>query len=288
MLLAAVAVALVLGPPTVAAQDEPAPAPGWPTAPSEAEAAALLGDGPMWLPLRLDLDGQEITVGCTYRSRGSANGYECGGHHGRWALDFIAATGTPVYPARSGFATDVTGQRGGGGFGNVVQVDHGGGSTTIYAHLERSLVPAEGRWVDEDDQIGTVGSTGSSSTPHLHFERFQQDPDQPTGTGPRTSVDPGPLFACRGDWLISYPEVAGHGSWAGQPWGSFTVGSDGPRCALPDPALAQSDAADAGDPRTDVADAAANDPDTAGGWGSFVGSLFEDLVLSRWWLLLRG
>lgn len=268
MLVAGLSVVLAVGPPSVGAQEDPTELPT-PPAPAAFDPQAVLAEGAMWLPLRVDLDGQEITLGCTYRSTGSANGYECGGHHGRWALDFIATTGTPVFPALAGFATDVTGQRGGGGFGTVVQIDHGGGSSTLYAHLDRSLVPPEGRWVDEDDQIGTVGSTGSSSTPHLHFERFQQDP----GAGGRTSVDPGPLLACRGDWLVSYPQAGGHDSWAALPWGSFTVGSDGPRCALPDPADV-APAAEIAEPRAD--------------WSDRVGSLIRVVGAAGWWLPATG
>lgn len=184
---------------------------------------------PRWLPLRRDLDGEEVTVGCTYASRGSANGYECGGHHGRWALDFVATTGTPVYSAGAGFATNITAKPGGSGFGNVVRVDHGYGISTVYAHLARTLVASEGEWVDEKTQIGTVGSTGSSSTPHLHFERFAL-PNAEAGIGGAESVDPGPLYACRGDFLVSFPEAGGFDSWKGLPWGSLTVASDGPAC----------------------------------------------------------
>lgn len=185
---------------------------------------------PQWLPLRRDLDGEEVQVGCTFDSHGSQHGYECAGHHDRWAIDFIAAAGTPVYAAGAGFATNLTGKPGGSGFGNVVRIDHGLGITTVYAHLSRAMVPAEGAWVDQDTQIGTVGSTGSSSTTHLHFERFAVPSAEHATYRDQTSVDPGPLFACRGDLLVSFPQVAGFQSWQGLPWGALTVASDGHRC----------------------------------------------------------
>ena len=183
---------------------------------------------PRWLPLRRDLPGGEVKVGCTLDSHGSQHGFECSGHHSRWAIDFIADTGTPVYAAGAGFATNLTGRPGGSGFGNVVSIDHGFGITTVYAHLSEAYVPAEGMWVDEMTLLGKVGQTGSASTPHLHFEEFSN----PGGSNSRNrvSIDPGPLFACRGDLLVSFPEVAGIPSWANLPWGALTVASDGNGC----------------------------------------------------------
>jgi hypothetical protein len=218
----------------------------------------------VWVPLRRGLDGGEVTVGCTYDSHGSEHGYECGGHHGRWAIDFIADTGTPVHAAGAGFATDITGKPGGSGFGTVVRVDHGYGISTVYAHLDASRIPAEGVWVDETTQLGTVGSTGSSSTPHLHYERFALPPGA-TSVGQEESVDPGPLFACRAGFLVAYPEVAGFDSWQGLPWGSFTVANDGPDC-LDDPATAE--------------DAATGEP---GPWSSIIAPVLRILGHSDGW-----
>ncbi|MCL2363452.1 MAG: peptidoglycan DD-metalloendopeptidase family protein [Defluviitaleaceae bacterium] len=56
-----------------------------------------------------------------------------------------------------------------GGLGNVIFIAHGGGYTTVYAHLSQIRV-REGQWVYAGDTIGNVGSTGSSTGPHLHFE----------------------------------------------------------------------------------------------------------------------
>ena len=196
--------------------------------PERTTAAPGVHSYPRWLPLRRDLPGGEVKVGCTLDSHGSQHGYECSGHHSRWAIDFIAETGTPVYAAGAGFATNLTGKPGGSGFGNVVSIDHGFGITTLYAHLSEAFVPPEGMWVDETTLLGKVGQTGSASTPHLHFEEF----DNPGGSNSRTrsSIDPGPLFGCRGDLLVSFPEVAAFPSWAGLPWGSLTVASDGNAC----------------------------------------------------------
>lgn len=57
----------------------------------------------------------------------------------------------------------------GGGFGNYVWIDHGGGKATIYAHLSYTTV-YEGQYVTAGQVLGYVGSTGYSTGPHLHFE----------------------------------------------------------------------------------------------------------------------
>ena len=55
------------------------------------------------------------------------------------------------------------------GYGLEVRIDHGGGITTLYAHMARSFV-AVGQRVAQGEGLGTVGSTGRVSAPHLHFE----------------------------------------------------------------------------------------------------------------------
>ncbi|UQZ90745.1 hypothetical protein C4J81_16640 [Deltaproteobacteria bacterium Smac51] len=81
-------------------------------------------------------------------------------------VDIRAQRGSPVTAAGDGHVSFV-GTR--GAYGKVVEIEHGGGLTTLYAHLDKYMVK-NGQSVDEGQQIGTVGRTGRTTGPHLHFE----------------------------------------------------------------------------------------------------------------------
>lgn len=81
-------------------------------------------------------------------------------------VDFGAPTGTPVHCAGPGEVVAATRMS---GFGNVVIVDHGGGVTTVYAHLSRICV-GSGVRVRQGQLLGNVGQTGLATGPHLHWE----------------------------------------------------------------------------------------------------------------------
>lgn len=81
-------------------------------------------------------------------------------------IDFRAPTGTQV--RSSGAGTIVVAGRN-GGYGNMVEIDHGDGLKTRYAHLSRVLVKL-GDTVETDDPVGLSGTTGRSTGPHLHYE----------------------------------------------------------------------------------------------------------------------
>ncbi|WP_175345396.1 M23 family metallopeptidase [Bradyrhizobium sp. ORS 375] len=81
-------------------------------------------------------------------------------------LDFRAATGDPVRVTANG---KVVNAGWAGGYGRMVEVDHGNGLSTRYGHLSEINVKI-GQQVKIGDIIGEVGSTGRSTGPHLHYE----------------------------------------------------------------------------------------------------------------------
>jgi murein DD-endopeptidase MepM/ murein hydrolase activator NlpD len=81
-------------------------------------------------------------------------------------IDFNAEAGTPVVAAADGVVLSAGWQ---GDFGNMIEVDHGAGLTTRYAHLSR-MSARPGTMIKRGEPIGTVGNTGRSTGSHLHFE----------------------------------------------------------------------------------------------------------------------
>ncbi len=81
-------------------------------------------------------------------------------------LDIAAPPGTPVYAPADGVISFVGYES---GYGKLVSIDHGYGVVTRFAHNSRLLVE-KGQKVSRRDVISTVGSTGRSSGPHLHYE----------------------------------------------------------------------------------------------------------------------
>jgi murein DD-endopeptidase MepM/ murein hydrolase activator NlpD len=91
-------------------------------------------------------------------------------------LDFRADHGARV--AATGAGRVITAEYS-GGYGNLVELDHGNGITTRYAHLA-SIGVAVGQRVSPGQTLGRVGSTGRSTGPHLHYEtRIGGDPVDP-------------------------------------------------------------------------------------------------------------
>ncbi|MCM2335048.1 MAG: M23 family metallopeptidase [Anaeromyxobacteraceae bacterium] len=81
-------------------------------------------------------------------------------------LDVGAPEGTPIRVPAGGVVLSA-GPR--GGYGNAVEVDHGNGLVTLYGHAAEVLV-SKGEFVEPGQEIATVGSSGRSTGPHLHFE----------------------------------------------------------------------------------------------------------------------
>lgn len=81
-------------------------------------------------------------------------------------LDFAAPAGTPILAASGGVVLEARYQP---GYGNTVEIDHGDGLITRYAHASKLLVKP-GEVVSRAQEVALVGSTGQSTGPHLHFE----------------------------------------------------------------------------------------------------------------------
>ncbi len=84
-------------------------------------------------------------------------------------VDIPSSKGAPIYVLAAGVVT-FSGKK--SGFGNMIEVDHGKGYTTRYAHISKLMVSAGDR-VDQDQEIAKIGSTGRSTGPHLHLEMFK-------------------------------------------------------------------------------------------------------------------
>ena len=82
-------------------------------------------------------------------------------------IDLAGAYGTPIYATADG--TVLRAGWNSGGYGNLVELDHGRGITTRYGHMSAILVH-EGEHVTRGQQIGRMGSTGRSTGNHLHYE----------------------------------------------------------------------------------------------------------------------
>ena len=100
-----------------------------------------------------------------------------GGSKFHAGMDFAAAQGTPVYATGDGI---VRRARTAGGYGNLVELEHGFGYQTRFAHLSKMMV-REGQFVRRGELVVLVGSTGRSTGPHLHYEvRINGKPVQPS------------------------------------------------------------------------------------------------------------
>ena len=111
--------------------------------------------------LSVPLDAPEVSS--VFGPRSDPFGRGSAFHHG---IDFAAPRGAAVLAAADGVVVKARYQS---DYGRVIEIEHGSGRTTLYAHSQKLLVQ-KGDRVRTGQQIATVGSTGRSTGPHLHFE----------------------------------------------------------------------------------------------------------------------
>ena len=111
------------------------------------------------------ITGSYVSSGYKWRRLGGTTSF-----HG--AIDIPSSTGTPIKAAAGGV---VIVARYYGAAGRTVFIDHGGGMTTLYFHMNRIYVSV-GQTVVTGDVIGSVGTTGRTTGPHLHFEVRLKNP----------------------------------------------------------------------------------------------------------------
>jgi murein DD-endopeptidase MepM/ murein hydrolase activator NlpD len=148
----------------------------------------LLERGLAGIPNTLPASMDYISSGFGYRSDPFSG--EGAFHAG---LDFKGPFGAPIYAAAKGTVRFV-GQK--QGYGNCVEIDHGNGLMTRYAHMSGFRAEV-GQAVKAGDVLGAIGSTGRSTGPHLHFEvRIN---DRPVDPRPFLEAAPDVLEEARGN-----------------------------------------------------------------------------------------
>ncbi len=131
-----------------------------------------LADGAIAIPSAKPLQTAVFTSG--YGSRSDPFRHGAAFHPG---IDLAAPYGTPVHATADG--TVLRAGWNSGGYGNMVEIDHGRGIITRYGHMSKVLVSA-GDHVSRGEEIGKVGSTGRSTGNHLHYEvRIDNSPVNP-------------------------------------------------------------------------------------------------------------
>jgi murein DD-endopeptidase MepM/ murein hydrolase activator NlpD len=130
---------------------------------AQVDALAQLSADLAWTlhPVTIPVAGDQWEISAWFGDRGSL--WSLGWHTG---LDFAAPTGTPIVAAKDGTVVEAGWA---GAYGKTVVVQHADGTKTLYAHLH-TIEVGVGQTVALGQQIGTLGSTGNSTGPHLHFE----------------------------------------------------------------------------------------------------------------------
>lgn len=137
------------------------------------EKEKLLASMPTIKPIRADLLRKDLSLLSGFGPRLHPVHKVMRMHNG---IDFSARTGTPIQATGDGKVVRATRAS---GYGNLVVVDHGFGYKTYYAHMSKITV-RKGQTVKRGENIGLVGSTGTSTAPHCHYEvHYQGKPVDP-------------------------------------------------------------------------------------------------------------
>ncbi|WP_315117100.1 M23 family metallopeptidase [uncultured Clostridium sp.] len=135
------------------------------------------GHNEVW-DISFTIKGENIKDSNPVLSRGTVSsnfGMRWGKMHN--GIDIAAPSGTPIHAILPGKVIYSGWEN---GYGNVVRIDNGDDTVTIYGHCSK-LFAQKGEYVKIGDKIAEVGSTGRSTGPHLHFEvRIKGVPQEPT------------------------------------------------------------------------------------------------------------
>ncbi len=134
--------------------------------------AEQLGGRLASIPLRKPVTG-EIDISSPFGVRMDPFVHEAGMHTG---IDFRGSMGDPIHATATGTVTTAGWS---GGYGQMVEINHGNGLSTRYGHLSQIAVSV-GQTVRAGQVIGRLGSTGRSTGPHVHYEtRIDGEPVNP-------------------------------------------------------------------------------------------------------------
>jgi murein DD-endopeptidase MepM/ murein hydrolase activator NlpD len=150
----------------------PAPAPEYlpvtrPAAPAAVDAVQAMAKGQRLVDERISREAEASRIRFILPTKGIFTS----GYGGRWGvfhygIDLANAIGTPIVAAADGVVAE-SGPA--SGFGLWIRIRHSDGTTTVYGHINRSLV-TEGQQVRAGQKIAEMGNRGNSTGPHLHFE----------------------------------------------------------------------------------------------------------------------
>lgn len=152
-----------------------------------------------WVPAVPPVDARPLVIRKDAKGDGRFLAPRSGRRRHR-GIDLAAQLGSPVRAVRSGTVVQTGSHR---GLGTFVEIEHRGGLTSLYAHLDGVRTQAGAR-VRQGQVVGTVGKTGNARhpwiTPHVHFEVVKgEEPIDPQTLGlPVTGSPAGPALAAAG------------------------------------------------------------------------------------------